>query len=138
MADAHSQGVPPAQGAVPGQAQALPYYGKQHGGGQNPMQHQQMMDAMMAWRNRPQAAPGQYHTPSAPTATLPPVQALPATPYSNQDIQGWFQQNPGATDQQVASTMDKYGVAAPQVGAAMNYSPVLANQRYQAAARPVV
>jgi len=79
-----------------------------------------------------------YSVPAAPVVTPAPViQSAPAAKsaapaVSSQDIQKWFQYNPGASDAQIAAAMSQNKVTPEQLAAAMNVDPAVVAARYAA------
>ena len=67
------------------------------------------------------AAPAQAAQPNGPTR------------YSDQDVQGWFDANPGATDKGIAGAMQQFGVGTNQVGRVTGVGAENASTRYNAA-----
>ena len=75
-------------------------------------------------------------TTTTPQATTPaPVTPPPpaAQPVTNAAIQNWLQQNPTATDAQIAAAMNQYNVSPAQMAAATGTDLATVQQRYNAA-----
>ena len=78
--------------------------------------------------------------PVAPTPTAPvaptPTAPVAATKVDDQAVSNWFQQNPNASDFDIAKAMTQYGVTADQIARATGVPAAQVQQRFEVASSP--
>jgi hypothetical protein len=87
-----------------------------------------------AFQSNPQNAPGiNTFASSFQTDASNPASYMTQSGVTNDQIQGWLASHPGATDSQIAQTMQQYGVTPGQMAGATDLPTQQVTDRYSAA-----